>query len=295
MVWLIVAALIGFIVWAIWHERRLRSHEVQYVEQKDAVEAQRLQLEGRQLEERQLERSELQADALAQLSSGDWEPACETLEHLLKHSPPPEQWALLAVVSEHLHRRFGGRLHTAPHEPELLRLLQLFSARPEGFRKGDAGRRECLKLRDIAISGLTFEHLNLRGTDLSQCQFSQSRLPELDLFAAVAEDCVFDDAQLNRANLTGVVFKRVSFTGADLSGAELISAELVACDLKQANLSKAAFRGVRLSGCDLRGVNLDGATGLSFAQLAGCRLDAETRLPENLRERQPELIARSPA
>ncbi len=290
MVWLIVAGIAVFIVWAIWHERQLRHQDQQQEAEKRAVAAQRLQLEEMQMEDRQYERSEIMQAQLECLRQGDWSEASDSLEDLLKHSPPAEQWVLLQSVNQYFHQRYADRLQQTPLEPELIRLLKLLSARPEGFRKGDAGRKDCLTLTGICLQGFALEHFNLRGVELHQCQFEHARLPGLDLFAALAQDSSFEKSHLQRANLTGVMFKRVSFAGSDLSGAELITAELVDCNLTRVKLTKAALRGVRLSHCDLRGADLTGVSGLSFAQLKGCYLDDQTRLPDNLKDRLPELI-----
>ncbi len=74
------------------------------------------------------------------------------------------------------------------------------------------------------------------------------------------------EAETNKANLSGANLRRVDLSGADLSGA----------DLSGANLSGAYLRGADLSGANLSGANLSGAylrgAYLSEAYLSGAYL-----------------------
>ncbi|MEZ0370444.1 MAG: pentapeptide repeat-containing protein [Candidatus Sericytochromatia bacterium] len=293
VVWLIGIAMLGFILWAVWHEQQLRRQSGVLVQQRETLSEQRRALAEQQLQERVQQRTQSSDEALAWLAADERMPeALQTLATLLPQSTADEQWRLLTALCERLQARYGGQPLEPPLPPELLPWLQLLSKRPEGFR-GRGGQRDCLRLQDLQLPGLELTGFNLRGAELRACNFAAARLPGLDLFAASCEAVCLEAAELAGANLTGASFTEVRFDRARLSKAELITAELRDCSLQEADLSGAALRGVRLSRCDLRGANLAGATGLSYQQLLSCRLDAHTRLPDNLEPRRAELLARS--
>lgn len=80
------------------------------------------------------------------------------------------------------------------------------------------------------------------------------------------------NADLVGANLRGADLRRQ-----DLRGAYLIGADLRGADLRGVDLLAADLRGA-----DLRGADLRNCLFLTDAQLAACRGDAATRLPERL-------------
>lgn len=70
------------------------------------------------------------------------------------------------------------------------------------------------------------------------------------------EHCVFDDEDLERVDLRGVVFRKqtvkgLNMSGADLAGCDFSDAVLVGCDLTNANL-----RDTKFGGADLRDARL---------------------------------------
>lgn len=299
--WVIVLAMLGLIVWAFWHGRQLKKHDSVHERERETMLEQRRNLEDRLYQERAEARSGSVTAALEVLGGETAEgelslagsEAFETLRNLLPQLPGDEQWQLLHKLCDLLQQRYAGQ-RLEPPPPLLRNLLGLLSSRPESYRK-QGPQREGLKLEQLLLPGLSFEKLNLRGAKLKGCGFAGANLQGLDLFAASGEKLDFSSAELTGANLTGISLSGSDFRQARLGKAELITAELVDCCLAEADLSGAALRGLRLSGCDLRGANLTEATGLTFKQLAGCRVDAKTRLPANLLERRDELLARSPA
>lgn len=158
------------------------------------------------------------------------------------------------------------------------------------------------------------EPLSLTNTYLRGADFSQVRLPFVDLSGADLSGAVFGilanlrGAKLVGANLSGAELgmtdlsdanlSRADLRRTNLSGAKLVGANLVEADLTTANLNGADLSGANLSGAkfggakfwlakfidaDLSGADLSGALLLRQYQIDSSRGDARTLLPENLR------------
>lgn len=290
---LVLLGVVIFVCWAVWHERNLRRQEVVIEEQQEILVQQRRQLDEQMMHERAQARKESASEALSRFEAGE-DAVLDDIADLLHVCPETDQWRLLGALNRQLMRRYSGNPLSAPLPQDLLRLLAVLSGRPKGYRQ-QGELRDCLSFEQIHWQGLEMKNLNLRGATLSDCRFSEARLAGIDLFAARLQAVSFAKSRLTGINLTGATLNQCDFEACDLSGAELITAELVDCSLRGCDLSGAALRGVRMSGCDLRGAKLSKATGLSFAMLLSCRLDANTVLPANLQPRLNELLLRSQA
>ena len=277
--------------WDAWHQDRQKRYAENNRQEQELVHGQRRRLEALlQRQDRQQRSDALEAIlARAELTGPD----LQELSELLAQSPEAEQGPLVKRISAELRTRFGSQHLQPPLPPALSGLLRLLSAHAQGPGEPGSRRRSQVQIQDLTIAGLELEDLDLRGAGLSQCRFEAARLPRLNLFAARLERVGFARAQLEHANFTGATLIQVDLSAADLQHAELISAELHHCDLRGANLNGATLRGLRLIGCELGGASLEQSTGLSFQQLLGSRIDQQTRLPEALRSRQAELLARS--
>ena len=95
-----------------------------------------------------------------------------------------------------------------------------------------------------------FTQLDVRGQDLSNSQFQNSRFEAVD----------FSGANLQGADFTNVLCRNCRFTGADLSNSRLIGADLQGCDLSQVRLSGANLYTAMLAKANLTGVTADERT-----------------------------------
>ncbi len=129
-------------------------------------------------------------------------------------------------------------------------------------------------------------------------------LRESDLRYADAEKAFLVKADLRKANLQGADLERANLQGADLrfanlQGANLFGAKLQAARLERAELQEANLRFAKLQGADLvranlqeadldnadlQGADLRFAKGLTQEQLDRACGDADTKLPEHLKD-----------
>ncbi|HJN78374.1 MAG TPA: pentapeptide repeat-containing protein [Myxococcota bacterium] len=109
------------------------------------------------------------------------------------------------------------------------------------------------------------------GSVLAGMELRRARLAGLDL-----SDCIFDAADLYRADLRGAKLVGATFKGALMGGVRLDDADLTGADLEGAALSQASLQGAVLTGARLLGVDLERAdlvdTDLADADLSGARL-----------------------
>src|SRR5882724_5289474 len=85
-----------------------------------------------------------------------------------------------------------------------------------------------------------------------------------------------------RRTLRGAGFRDALLDEADLRGARLGSAFLVGTSLRGADLRGAYLRLAKLDGADLSDANLDGAEGLTQAQLDRAHCNKGTKHPVGL-------------
>lgn len=92
-------------------------------------------------------------------------------------------------------------------------------------------------------------HKDLRGADLSRCNFKERDFSGQDL----------SQANLSYADLSDTFLHKIILEEANLQGANLKGANLLQANLRNADLREANLIGADLSGSDLSGANLCGA------------------------------------
>jgi uncharacterized protein YjbI with pentapeptide repeats len=117
-----------------------------------------------------------------------------------------------------------------------------------------------------------------RGENLQHADLRNTRLHHLELTGALLEQ-----ARIDHAHLSSVVFRDANLRGASLAGATLEEVQFIDSDLTRADLSRVSGRRVRCSGCrldganlvdsDLRGIEFDRCT-LDGAMLTGASMPA---------------------
>jgi len=114
--------------------------------------------------------------------------------------------------------------------------------------------------KDLLLSG----GVVLRGVDLRQADIRFARLRSVDLSGANLQYARFNETDLRRATLVD----------SDLQHADLSKANLAGADLRGSNLNNAVFAGTDLSSADLTGAKC-----LNKEQVAGAKIDIDTKLP----------------
>ena len=89
--------------------------------------------------------------------------------------------------------------------------------------------------------------------------FSQSNLKGVDLRESNLQECNFSNANLREAKLFGAKLQNANLMAANLKEAELRNAQFNGANLRWANLENAILAGADLRGADLRWANLKGA------------------------------------
>ena len=146
-------------------------------------------------------------------------------------------------------------------------------AGPEGDLEAQAARLRAVTLddyepwRDIHLSSLHLEGVNLGGAQLQGAYLGQAQLQGADLSWVQLQRADLTWAQLQRAILTwaqleGAILGQAQLQGAILSGAQLEGANLRAAQLEGAYLGQA-----QLQGADLGNATLDGKTTLANATI----------------------------
>jgi uncharacterized protein YjbI with pentapeptide repeats len=113
-----------------------------------------------------------------------------------------------------------------------------------------------------------FSGLEARGLNLSG-----SRLRQADLSLSVMNRTRFSGADLRDVEAYGAVFSSSNFSRANLTNASFVGTYL----------ERSNFSGATLVGANFSGAQLNGATGLTQAQLNRACGDAATSLPGSLR------------
>lgn len=128
--------------------------------------------------------------------------------------------------------------------------------------------REQHKETAIDLSQFHFPIVNMRGANLREAKFSDSKLFSGDFRDADLREARFFFATLRNADFSQADLSGAEFINADLIEATLINTKLVETDLGGANLMRATLRDSDLRGADLRGADLSEAD-LRGADLRG--------------------------
>lgn len=239
-----------------WRERRRRQHQDEQASEQARVEGQRRWLESQLEHQGERERARAFDAALQALNQHPESETVQTLIEILAAGGDAEQWRLLRQLCEALK---GAQAAVQ------VCLFEVISARPERLLQAVAKSREQLVLKDLDLSAIKFDGLNLRGATIQQCNFNQAHLPRLDLYGARLDKVSFVQADLTQAQLTGATLNQIDFTSAQLIEADLVAAELNDCLLKNADLTRANLRQSRWQGENLQGAKLDDVTALPAA------------------------------
>lgn len=140
---------------------------------------------------------------------------------------------------------------------------------------------------------MSVDHADLRDADLEGIDLSRCSLPFASFQRANCKDVV-----LRRCNLTAADFVESNLDNANLAASRLAGARFDKAKVRNtvflgSDLSRADFRGLQLQNCDLSGTNLagtdfrdadlSGTRGLFAEQIQRARVNANTRLPRDLK------------
>ncbi len=149
----------------------------------------------------------------------------------------------------------------------------------------DSGGKEGAKM---AIEHADLRDADLEGIDLTRCSLPHVSFRNANCKNAVLRRCNmtaadFIGSNLDQANLavsrlagarfTDAILRGTVFLGSDLSGASFQGMTLLNCDLSGSNLTKTDFRDADLSG----------VRGLFAEQIQRARVNANTRLPRDMK------------
>ncbi|WP_083607686.1 pentapeptide repeat-containing protein [Thalassospira sp. TSL5-1] len=140
---------------------------------------------------------------------------------------------------------------------------------------------------------VSFEHADLRHEDLEGIDLTRCVLPKASLQNANCEGTVLRRCDLTMANFTGANLKNAilaasrlngaNFKDARLTGTVFLGADLTNANLRGAKLPQCDFSGCNLSKTDLRDADLSSAKGLFSEQIQRARINANTRLPRDMK------------
>lgn len=140
---------------------------------------------------------------------------------------------------------------------------------------------------------VSFEHADLRNEDLEGIDLTRCVLPQASLQNANCEGAVLRRCDLTMANFTGARLKNAILAASRLSGANFKDAQLANTVFLGADLANANLRGAKLHNCDFSGCNLlrtdfrdadlSSAKGLFSEQIQRARINANTRLPRDMK------------
>ena len=125
---------------------------------------------------------------------------------------------------------------------------------------------------------MSIRHADLRDADLEGIDLTRCALPHVSFRNANFIGCNLDHAvlaatRLSGASFTDAILRNTVFLGSDLAGASFRAMTLHNCDLSGANLAQTDFRDADLST----------AKGLFAEQIQGARINANTRLPRDMK------------
>ena len=140
---------------------------------------------------------------------------------------------------------------------------------------------------------------DVTGIDLSRCRLRRLNLNGMNLAAVRMVGADLEGANLSESNLAGGDLQGAGLRRAVLRKTNLRRAVLWGADLREANLSEADLHGALLkeadfSGADLGRARLEGAKGLSLAQLSRARTLHKAKLSpallSKIKEVHPALL-----
>ena len=140
---------------------------------------------------------------------------------------------------------------------------------------------------------VSFDHADLRNEDLEGIDLTRCVLPQASLHNANCEGAVLRRCDLTMANFTGANLKNAilaasrlsgaNFKDAQMAGTVFLGADLANANLRGAKLTQCDFSGCNLSQTDLRDADLSSAKGLFSEQIQRARINANTRLPRDMK------------
>jgi len=142
-----------------------------------------------------------------------------------------------------------------------------------GAHAQDPGQIESVRNGAKSCTGCNLFQADFAYQSITDANLSGSRLRQGDMTAATMDRTNFSGANLSVVEAFGGRFTRASFANAHLSDASFVGAYL----------GYANFAGARMSGAVISGANLEGARGLTQAQLNEACGDSGTILPSGLR------------
>lgn len=143
-------------------------------------------------------------------------------------------------------------------------LRAVFSQNREGTSPGP-------HVSQNSLASLHFDHLDLKGINLSSINCSHSTFLGVNLDGADLRGANLSWTNLNESILDGANLSGASLTRAGLRGASLLSADLSEAKMNRANMSSAILIGADLTRARLHGVNLSDSD-LTDADLQGADL-----------------------
>jgi uncharacterized protein YjbI with pentapeptide repeats len=132
------------------------------------------------------------------------------------------------------------------------------------------------RFSESAVTGLTFDNVNLRKCRMSDVWFGDTRLVSADLAESSLVDAWWSGCVLAGVQAFSVLFRRVSFRGCKLDSVNFRDATMTDvtfedCVLRDPDFSRATLTRVRFPGCTLTGATFEKAT-CSAVDLRGASL-----------------------
>ncbi|WP_417835824.1 pentapeptide repeat-containing protein [Thalassospira tepidiphila] len=149
-----------------------------------------------------------------------------------------------------------------------------------GGREGAVMSIEHADLREAELEGIDLSRCGLPFASFHRANCKDAVLRRCNLVAADFGESNLDNANLAASRLSGARFNKAMmrntvFLGSDLSNANFRGLTMVNCDLS----------GTNLAGTDFRDADLSGTRGLFAEQIQRARVNANTRLPHDLKLR----------
>ena len=141
----------------------------------------------------------------------------------------------------------------------------MMSIRHADLRDADL---EGIDLTRCALPHVSFRNANCKKAVLRRCDMTAG-----DFIGCNLDHAVLAATRLSGASFTDAILRNTVFLGSDLAGASFRAMTLHNCDLSGANLAQTDFRDADLST----------AKGLFAEQIQGARINANTRLPRDMK------------
>jgi len=155
------------------------------------------------------------------------------------------------------------------------------------FNNDDLGfsKMESTEFEGCNFRRTTMRYVHFYRSNYTYCNFSDADLSNSGFFKSDYEDCEFDGSILRGCVIEWSYFTKCSMAKAVFDEAIVDRAEFCECSLGGASFRSVELKGevdfenADMKGVDFRGADLRGAKNLSPAQLAGCLVDASTKMP----------------